>query len=205
MSNEKKGEYGSFKETSIPKSKMKEYQTIEVSEKLIKKLQRDLLVTRIFSMITSVLMIAILAGGFYMFRTVQTYAAQVDGYVTEITTYAENLEPAVNQLAKVDIEGLNATMDQMKVAFAEVDFERLAQQIDELDVEAINAKVAALDVDALNDKINALDIEGINETIASLDTAELSEAMTNLNDAAEKVREVSDKLKQVAAIFDFSS
>lgn len=184
---------------------MKEYQTIEVSEKLIKKLQRDLLVTRIFSMISSMLMIAILAGGFYMFRTVQTYAQQVDGYVTEIMAYAENMEPAVNQLSKVDIEGLNATMDQMKVAFAEVDFERLAQQIDELDVEAINAKVAALDVDALNDKINALDIEGINETIASLDTAELSEAMTNLNDAAEKVREVSDKLKQVAAIFDFSS
>ncbi len=184
---------------------MKEYQTIEVSEKLIKKLQRDLLVTRIFSMISSVLMIVILTGGFYMFQTVQTYAQQVDGYVTEIITYAENMEPAVNQLSKVDIEGLNATMDQMKVAFAEVDFERLAQQIDELDVEAINAKVAALDVDALNDKINALDIDGINETIASLDTAELSEAMTNLNDAAEKVREVSDKLKQVAAIFDFSS
>lgn len=183
---------------------MKEYQTIEVSEKLIKKLQRDLLVTRIFSVISSVLMIAILVGGFYIFQTVQTYAEQVDGYVTEIVTYAENMEPAVNQLAKVDIEELNATMTQMKIAFAEVDFERLAQQIDELDVDAINTKVAALDVDTLNDKINALDIEGINKTIEELDTAELSEALTNLNDAAEKVKEISDKLKQVGEIFSFN-
>lgn len=180
---------------------MREYQTIEVSEKVIKKLQRDLLVTRIFSAISSLLMIAILAGGFYMFRTVQTYAVQVDGYVTEIMTYADSMEPTITQLSKVDIEALNNTMDQMTVAFAEVDFERLAQQIDDLDVEAINAKVAALDVDSLNAKINALDIDGINKTIKELDTAELSEALKNLNDASEKVREISDKLKQVASIF----
>ncbi len=180
---------------------MREYQTIEISEKVIKKLQRDLLVTRIFSVISSVLMIAILAGGFYMFRTVQTYAVQVDDYVTDIMEYVEEMEPTVAQLSQVDIEALNDTMDQMTVAFSEVDFERLAQQIDDLDVEAINAKVAALDVDALNAKINALDIEGINATIQSLDTAELSEALKNLNDASEKVREISDKLKQVASIF----
>ena len=183
--------------------KMREYQTVEVSEKLIKKLQRDLLVTRIFSMISSLLMIAMLAGGFYMFQTVQTYAVQVDGYVTEIMAYAEAMEPTVTQLSKVDIQALNDTMDQMEAAFAEVDFERLAQQIDELDVDAINAKVAALDVDSLNAKINALDIDGINKTIEELDTAELSVALKNLNDASERVREISDKLKQVAEIFSF--
>lgn len=180
---------------------MREYQTVEVSEKLIKKLQRDLLVTRIFSVISSLLMIAILAGGFYMFQTVQTYATQVDEYVTEIMAYAEDMEPAVTQLSEVDVEVLNDTMEQMTAAFAEVDFEKLAQQIDELDVEAINAKIEALDVDTLNAKINALDIDAINKAIESLDTAELSEALTNLNDASEKVREISDKLKQVASIF----
>lgn len=192
---------------------MREYQTVEISEKVIKKLQRDLLITRIFSAISSLLMIAILVGGFYMFRTVQTYAVEVDGYVTEIMTYADSMEPTITQLSKVDMEALNDTMDQMTVAFAEVDFERLAQQIDDLDVEAINAKVAALDVDSLNAKvaaldvdslnakINALDIEGINKAIEELDTAELSEALKNLNEASEKVREISDKLKQVASIF----
>lgn len=139
-----------------------------------------------------------------MFQTVQIYAVQVDDYVTDIMTYAENMQPAIEQLSEVNIEELNHTMNQMKVAFAEVDFEKLAQQIDNLDVEAINAKVAALDVDSLNDKINALDIDRINQTIEELDTAELSEALTNLNDAAEKVREVSDKLKQVGEIFRFN-
>lgn len=182
-------------------SRMREYQTVEVSEKLIKKLQRDLLVTRIFSVISSILMIAILAGGFYMFRTVQTYAVQVDGYVTEITAYAESMEPVVTQLSEVDVEVLNDTMEQMTIAFTGVDFEKLAQQIEELDVESINAKIDALDVETLNAKINALDIDAINEAVESLDTAELSEALANLNDASEKVREISDKLKKVASIF----
>lgn len=180
---------------------MREYQTVEVSEKLIKKLQRDLLLTRIFSVISSLLTIAVLAGGFYMFQTLQTYVGQADDYVSEIVTYAESMEPTVTQLSRVDIEALNDALDQVTIAFAQVDFERLAQQIDELDVDAINKKVAALDVDTLNDKINALDIDAINETIESVDMEELSEALTNLNDASQKIREISDKLKQVASIF----
>lgn len=190
-----------------------EYQTMEVSEKLIKKLQRDLWVTRLFSLFSSLLMIVILAGGYYLYQVVQVYVKQAEGYVTEIVTYAESVKPALNQLSQVDTEALARTLEQMSVAFAEVDFEQLATQIEDLDVESINYKMDALDVDAINEKIKALDveslnakiyaldIEGINETVGNLDALRFTEALENLNEAVGTVQEMSEKLRQAATIF----
>lgn len=190
-----------------------EYQVVEISERLVKKLQRDLWITRLFAMFSSLLMIVILAGGYYLYQVVQVYVKQAEGYVTEIMTYAENVKPALNQLSQVDSEVLKQTLEQMSVAFAEVDFEKLAQQVEDLDVESINYKIDTLDVDAINEKINALDveslnakiyaldIEGINETVESLDTVQFTETLENLNEAVSTVQEMSEKLRQVATIF----
>ena len=190
-----------------------EYQTTEISETLIKKLQRDLWVTRLFALFSSMLMVVILAGGYYLYRVVQVYVAQAEGYVTEIVTYAESMKPALDRLSQVDAESLMETMEQMSVAFAEVDFEKLAEQIksldiesinykiDALNVEAINEKLNALDVEALNAKIYALDIEGINETLGNLESLEFEETLQNLNEAVGTVEDMSEKLKQVASIF----
>lgn len=190
-----------------------EYQTVEVSEKLIRKLQRDLWVTRLFAAFSSLLMIVILAGGYYLYQVVQVYVKQAEGYVTEIMTYAETVKPALDQLSQVDVEALKGTMEQMSVAFAEIDFEKLAEQIESLDVESINYKIDALNVEAINEKINALDveslnakiyaldIEGINETVGNLDTVQFTETLENLNQAVSTVEEMSEKLRQVATIF----
>lgn len=190
-----------------------EYQAVEISEKLIKKLQRDLWITRLFAMFSSLLMIVILAGGYYLYQVVQVYVKQAEGYVTEIVTYVENVKPALEQLSLVDAEALEQTLEKMSVAFAEVDFEKLAEQIESLDVESINYKIDALDVDSINEKINALDvealnakiyaldIEGINETVGSLDALQFTEALENLNEAVGTVQEMSEKLRQVATIF----
>ena len=190
-----------------------EYQTVEVSEKLIRKLQKDLRMTRLFAFVSSLLMVVILAGGYYLYQMVQVYVKQAEGYVTEIMTYAESVKPALNQLSQVDAEALKQTLEQMSEAFAEVDFEKLAGQIENLDVESINYKIDALDVEAINEKINALDveslnakiyaldIEGINETMESLDTVQFAETLENLNEAVGTVQEMSEKLRQVATIF----
>ncbi len=190
-----------------------EYQTVEVSEKLIKKLQRDLWMTRLFAVFSSLLMIVILAGGYYLYQVVQVYVKQAEGYVTEIIAYAENMKPALDHLAQVDTESLLQTVEQMSVAFAEIDFEKLAGQMESLDVESINQKLEALDVEAINEKLNALDvealnakiyaldIEGINETVGSLDAVQFEETLENLNEAVGTVQEMSEKLKQVATIF----
>lgn len=178
-----------------------EYQSVEVSERLIKKLQRDLWMTRLFAMFSSLLMIVILAGGYYLYQVVQVYVKQAESYVTEIVTYAENVKPALNQLSLIDAEALKQTMEQMSVAFAEIDFEKLANQIESLNVDAINEKINALDVESLNAKIYALDIEGINETVGSLDAVQFEETLENLNEAVDTVQEMSEKLRQVATIF----
>ena len=50
---------------------LNEYQDFDVSEKLIKKLQRDLRMTRLMVMFSSLLMIVILAAGYYLYQVVQ--------------------------------------------------------------------------------------------------------------------------------------
>jgi hypothetical protein len=99
----------------------------------------------------------------------------------------------------------------MSVAFAEIDFEKLAGQIEALDVESINSKIDALNVEAINEKLNALDveslnakiyaldIEGINETVGSLDAVQFEETLENLNQAVSTVEEMSEKLRQYQA------
>lgn len=178
-----------------------EYQTAEVSERLIKKLQRDLWMTRLFAMFSSLLMIVILTGGYYLYQVVQVYVKQAEGYVTEIVTYAESVKPALDQLSKIDTENLTKTAEQMSAAFAEIDFEKLADQIESLNVDAINEKINALDVESLNAKIYALDIEGINETMENLNALQFEETLENLNEAVGTVQEMSEKLRQVATIF----
>ncbi len=207
--------------------KMREYEmdTLEVSAKEIKKLQRTLWTTRLFSALLTLLMLGMLAGGYYIFRIVRIYAVQAESYVTDIMVYAESLEPIMTQLSEVDMELLNHTFEQITLAFEVVDFEQLAKQMSELDVEeinakletldveginaklealdveGINAKLEALDVEALNAKLSALDIEAINDTIESINAVELGEALTDLNLAVDTVQEMSDKLQQVAMIF----
>lgn len=178
-----------------------EYQTVEVSERLIKKLQRDLWMTRLFAMFSSLLMIVILAGGYYLYQVVQVYVKQAEGYVTEIVTYAESVKPALDQLSQIDTENLTKMAEQISAAFAEIDFEKLANQIESLNVDAINEKINALDVESLNAKIYALDIEGINETMENLNALQFEETLENLNEAVGTVQEMSEKLKQVATIF----
>ncbi len=81
-------------------------------------------------------------------------------------------EPVVEKLTAIDVERLNSTMDYVNASLAEVDWEQVAEALGELDVEALNSA-----------------IEG-------LDTKELTEALANLNTAAEKLKELGDKLSR---------
>lgn len=205
---------------------LNEYQDLDISEKLIKKLQRDLRMTRLMITFCSLLMIVILAGGYYLYQVVQVYVKQAEGYVTEIITYAEEMKPTLTRLQEVDVEALSQTFSELSAAFAEVDFEQLANQLEgldlatvseklnALDVEAINAKLESLDIAAINEKldsldleglsakINALDVEKINDTMGELDTELLSNTLTSLNEAVDTVNDLSAKLQQVASIFN---
>lgn len=147
----------------------------QIWDKHFTKLQRQLLWTRIFSIITSLLLICVLAGGIYVFRYVQQIEQDVAGYMVQMDGYMQELQPAAEQLARLDMTSLNETLGKVNVALAQVDWEQLSQQISELDVAALN------------------------EAIEGLDTVALTEALDNLNATAEKLRKVGDTISAFTA------
>lgn len=79
----------------------------------------------------------------------------------------ELCRPVVEQLAGVDVESFNTTLDRVGQTLEDVDWEQVANVLGEFDVESFNTAM-----------------EG-------LDTEELSKGLENLNDAVEKIREIS--------------
>lgn len=154
---------------------------MEISEEVIKRLQRELWVTRTLVLFSTLLMIVILAAGYYLYRVVQVYIKQAEGYVTEIVTYTEDMKPAMNRLKEVDADALCNALEEMSVAFGEVDFEQLVGQLEALDMVAINQKLDSLDVDAINAKLDSLDVDAINAKLDSLDVDAINEKLDALD------------------------
>ena len=102
---------------------------------LLGKLRKELLVTRIFSAISSILMICILVGGFWIYN-------KVEGYL-------EQIHPLVEELSTVDYDVLNETMVKLDESLNGVDWEKMSEQLGALDVEAINEAIAGLDTEEL--------------------------------------------------------
>lgn len=81
-------------------------------------------------------------------------------------------EPVAEKVSELDVESLNGTLAHVNATLETVDWEQVADALGELDVDAINSA-----------------IEG-------LDTEELSRSLKNLNDAVEKIQEVSEKMNE---------
>lgn len=81
-------------------------------------------------------------------------------------------EPVAEKVSELDVESLNDTLAHVNATLETVDWEQVADALGELDVDAINSA-----------------IEG-------LDTEELSKSLKNLNDAVEKIQEVSEKMNE---------
>lgn len=134
-----------------------------VTDPNTRQLIRELRITRIACIISSVLTLCLLAGGVFLY-----------GRVQRIT---ETCEPVVEKVSALDVESLNRTMDNINASLEEVNWEQVAAALEELDVDALNSA-----------------IEG-------LDTAELTQSLKNLNEAVEKIREISDKLSSFSSLF----
>lgn len=96
---------------------------------------------------------------------------------SRVQKIAEICEPVVEKVSALDVQSLNRTMDNVNASLEGVDWEQVAAALEKLDVEALNSA-----------------IEG-------LDTAELTESLKNLNDAVEKIREISEKLSSFGSLF----
>lgn len=134
-----------------------------VTDTNTQRLIRELKITRIACIISSALMLCLLAGGVFLY-----------GRVQEI---AEMCDPVLEKVSALDVESLNRTMDNVNASLEEVDWEQVAAALGELDVEAINS------------------------AIKGLDTEELNKSLKNLNDAVEKIKEISEKLSSFSSLF----
>lgn len=150
-------------------------------ENMIKKLSRELLITRIFTGILSVLMILILVGGGLAYRGFTQYTEEIsremEGAMAMLEEYAGEVRPVIAKLEEVDMQAVNDTLVTLNQTMVSVDWEEVTAQL------------------------SALDIESLNEAIEGLDTQELSVTLRNMNDVVEKLQNISDGMKSFFSKF----
>lgn len=153
-----------------------------MDEKMVKKLRRDLLWTRIFCVITWLLMAAVLVGGFLFYQKTREYEWQLKKYAEDVKEHSEEIEIALNQVAQLDMDVLNDTIKETLKVIQAVDWEMLNENID------------SVDWATLSKQLSELDIQAINAAIDGLDTEELTTALENLNNGVDKLKKAVDAI-----------
>ena len=156
-----------------------------MDEMMLKKFRRELLWTRILCILSSLMMVAVLVGGFLFYQKTKEYEWQLKGYVEDVKEHSEEIEVALNQVALLDMDVLNDTLKETLKAIQAVDWEMLNENIDSVDW----AK--------LSEQLSELDIKAINEAIDGLDTEELTTALENLNNGVDKLKKAVEALTAI--------
>lgn len=163
------------------------------NEQMMDKLRKELLLTRVFTMITSLLLVCLLVGGFFLYNKAQEYITYMEGYITQAEDYIEEMRPAMEQLSQLDVQELNGTLVKMNAVVEEVDWQML------------NDSIASVDWQKVSEQLEAFDIEALNEAIAGLDTKELTNALETMNNAVDKLRKISEAFSNFAAKLGFGA
>ncbi|MBR4084809.1 MAG: hypothetical protein IKK33_11070 [Lachnospiraceae bacterium] len=156
-----------------------------MDEKMLKKLQRQLLWTRVLSVIGCLLMVVVLIGGFLFYQKTQEYEWQLKKYDEDIKEHTEEIEAAVKQMALLDMDVLNDTLKETLKAIQAVDWEMLNDNIDNVDWTK------------LSQQLSQLDVKAINAAIDGLDTEELTQALENLNNGVDKLKKAIEVLNTI--------
>lgn len=189
------------------------------NEQMMERLRKELLLTRIFCIVSSVLMVFLLILGFSLFYKYQKSKEQAESYAMQVKNSIEKLTASQeNELTKVDIVAFNQALTNLNIVLETVDWEMLNNSIGSVDWKMLSDNIAGVDWGGLSDNISAvdwkmlsdsissvdwakvseqlsaLDINAINKAVEELDTEELSEALANMNGAVEKLRTIADTL-----------
>lgn len=156
-----------------------------MDEKVLKKFRRELLWTRILCIITCIMMVAVLVGGFLFYQKTQEYEWQLKQYAEDVKEHSEEIEVALNQVALLDMDVLNETMRETLRAIQAVDWEMLNENIDSVDWAKLSKQLSELDVKAINDAIDGLDTE------------ELTQALENLNNGIDKLKKAVEAMTAI--------
>ena len=124
-----------------------------------RQLLRELKITRVICMISSLLTLCLLAGGVFLF-----------GKVGELI---QMCEPVVEKVSELDVESLNDTLGHVNASLEEVDWEEVADALGSLDVSALNAALEGLDTRELSESL-----KNLNDAVEMI--RELGERMSSM-------------------------
>lgn len=113
-----------------------------ISELDVKRLTKELRITRIFCVISSLLTVCLLVGGFLIFSSLKP-----------IFAFMNEAQPVMEQMAELDVEEVNATLEQVNTTLESVDWQQLSETLGELDIEAINTAIEGLDTEELSEAV----------------------------------------------------
>lgn len=116
-----------------------------VSGRMLKKFRRELAITRLICIVTSVLILCLLVGGVYVLRQVR---------------------PILEQAAAVDIENVNETLRQVKSSLENVDLKQAADTMQQ-----VADTMQSVDLEAWNNAIDGLDTAELSKTLTNLNDA----------------------------------
>uniref|UniRef100_UPI0040578A5C hypothetical protein n=1 Tax=Acetatifactor sp. TaxID=1872090 RepID=UPI0040578A5C len=155
-----------------------------------KQLTRELCVTRIFCMISSVLTVVLLVGGVMLF-----------GQLKPVFVWMEQTQPVLEELTQLDIDGVNLTLEQINSTLGNVDWQQVSDAVGSVDWKQISDAVGSVDWHKLSDSLSKLDVDALNKAIEGLDTKELSEAIENLNNTIDVLKGFGEKISSFTGVF----
>jgi len=123
------------------------------NEVVMEKLTKELRITRIFCILSSLLTVCLLAGGFLVWNQVQP-----------VISVLQEAKPVMEQLSELDVEEMNRTLEQVNVTMESVDWQQVSEALGELDVNAINEAVEGLDTQELTKAV-----ENLNKVVSVLE------------------------------------
>lgn len=180
-----------------------------MDEQIINSLRKELLMTRIICLISCIMMVVTLVGGFLFYQKTQEYEKQLKSYVKDVQEHSEEIEAALAQIAMLDMDVLNDTLREtlkaiqavdwkmLNDSIASVDWKMLSEGITSVDWKMLNDNIESVDWENLSKQLNALDVQAINDAVEGLDTEEVTLALENLNSGIEKLKKAVDAMNTI--------
>lgn len=121
---------------------MEQNEKVGITAAEVKSLKRSLAVTRVFCVIPTVLFVAILISGVYLW-------GQLSGIVEDVLPIAE-------AAGDVDWMQVADSLEQVESAVCDVDWKMLSEKVEQFDVETLNKTLGSIDAEELNAAVKNL-------------------------------------------------
>ena len=150
----------------------------QMPENSLEQLRKELRITRVVCIVSSVLTSALLLGGILLY-----------GQMRPVLELTKETGPIIEELAELDIESVNMTLEQVGNTLGSVDWKEVSNAIESVDWQQVS------------DTIGELDVETFNNAVEDLDTKEFSKAIERLNKVIDVLEGWGDKLGSIKGIF----